>query len=459
MNEGKELFIEIIDAKLHYLDNLDKKALYFDDINLVVLYNKLLNSYDELASFSDALINYILSYDLKQRIKEEDIKHIRDLFIGKKQYHLNVKLSNKFANIVKNFLTIFKDMLDATNPDLVDVESEYYNCQKLYHKIMTSEVITEFSYIEKIVRDYNPQEFDINMLKIMQYINDHNIFILRVANQNSEEDIEISYTHRQTVNKRIREIIDKFNVNYRELPSYIITELRKANVEGITNLYDLIRRNKAEDYGILHLINRENYLFKIAILLYATPDSIRGVVDSLRLSNGAVDIPSLKMLLNNVGTCILEKENGYFHPKFKDYITNISLLKKLKVNYRSLIKKNPLFLISNSDIINYTLHYLEMYGANKVQIVNKCYKSLLLNPELLIDNIDVLRENGVDVGLYFEDIVQNYALLKCVHLNEKLPLIKKMSKDQDYIDYTKLLIGVIYQNAKLERPIWGDIND
>ena len=64
--------------------------------------------------------------------------------------------------------------------------------------------------------------------------------------------------------------------------------------------------------------------------------------------------------------------------QFYNFINNIKLLKDIDVNYITLIKRNPLFMITESSVLEYTLDYLNKLGANKKDVVNRCYKTLAM---------------------------------------------------------------------------------
>lgn len=197
------------------------------------------------------------------------------------------------------------------------------------------------------------------------------------------------------------------------------------------------------------------------MILYSTEESILNVVESIKDANGTIDVRLLRILVNNVPTCFYVKNNAYFVSKHNDYIANINYLKDLKVNYRALIQKNPLFMITNHETLDYTLNYLKQCGADKKNIINRCYKILTINPSLLIDNVEVLKEHNIDLNSYFSPENTNYNLLKTANLDIKLRYIEEHSsiKESNPVDYdliNKLLINKIFSEANEGIINWGE---
>ena len=152
----------------------------------------------------------------------------------------------------------------------------------------------------------------------------------------------------------------------------MIDELKKKDEVEFAAIYNLIRKNKVEDYGILHLLKKTEKELRVALMLYATQDSVKGVVDSLRDEDGDVNVKLLKFALEHVITIFFDRENPYYRPKYQDYVANITLLKDLGINFKTLITRNPLFLLINNDVLSYTLEYAETQGADKKKLINKC---------------------------------------------------------------------------------------
>lgn len=458
MNEGRELLINIINNKLDSIKSLENESVIVNDVNVVSLYHEIMIDDDNIYKVTDEIIEYVCANDPSFK---ESITKVRDLLVGKKEYNLNVQINEEYLSIIEVFKSLLFETIDASVPGLADAEETKNKLNSLLEKIKNRELINDYELIENIVKDYKPTSYDDNMLQIMLFINNNNLSIMKVDVK--EPDYKVYSYNKNIVNESILEILDKLNIIYDDLPHYVKSELKNTDVENFKENYALVRKNKVEDYGVLHLINKNNILARLALLLYATPDSIKAVVDSVKDSKGIVDIRLMKTIMQYILPAILIKENEFAYPKCKEFLSNMKLLKSLGVNYRTLIIKNPLFMLTNNDILNYNLNYVEDYGANKKTIINKCYKTLSLYPSLIIENMNVLKNHNIDLVDYFSPNNNNYNLLKVRNLDKKTNYLMDIYKDKidfnNYKELTKLVIDYIYESANISSNLWGDKHD
>ena len=458
MNEGRELLINIINNKLDSIKSLENESVIVNDVNVVSLYHEIMIDDDNIYKVTDEIIEYVCANDPSFK---ESITKVRDLLVGKKEYNLNVQINEEYLSIIEVFKSLLFETIDASVPGLADAEETKNKLNSLLEKIKNRELINDYELIENIVKDYKPTSYDDNMLQIMLFINNNNLSIMKVDVK--EPDYKVYSYNKNIVNESILEILDKLNIIYDDLPHYVKSELKNTDVENFKENYALVRKNKVEDYGVLHLINKNNILARLALLLYATPDSIKAVVDSVKDSKGIVDIRLMKTIMQYILPAILIKENEFAYPKCKEFLSNMKLLKSLGVNYRTLIIKNPLFMLTNNDILNYNLNYVEDYGANKKTIINKCYKTLSLYPSLIIENMNVLKNHNIDLVDYFSPNNNNYNLLKVRNLDKKINYLMDIYKDKidfnNYKELTKLVIDYIYESANINSNLWGDKHD
>lgn len=455
MKEGKELLQSILESKMQSIDILDKNEFYIDGINLADILASLEENIDNFYAVTDAIIHRVAEACKQQKIPSfsKKLMQIRDLLIGKHDYKLNVVLTQENQALVNIFIAELKNILNIKQTDAVNLEDTEATCKRLSRKIANKEIIEDFDFIEQLVREYNTLEFDNNMFIIMKFINKHNLTILKMPKRTAPL-FDIRYIIKPKLDERIKEILAKLETSQKDLPNYLLAEFKKSKVEDIYETFNLLKKNKAENYGILHLVRKENLLAKLILILYATPTSIQGVVDSVKDTNGKIDINLLKIIVNTIPTCFLSKSNEYFKPKYNDYIKNITLLKELNVNYKAVINRTPLFMVLNNEILNCTLNSLAQYGADKKTIINKCYKTLAINPSLLLDNLNILKVYKIDMNIFFAQERNNYNLLKVSHLEEKLKtIINENHLDNAPLNsaiINKLLIGKVYREVVSE---------
>lgn len=462
MTEGKELLYKILDNKLDKLSSINREDYIYKDTNLIELYELLLANDDNFYMVSNELLDKIVS-ESKPKVpstyKKEALK-LRDLLIGKKDYNLKISMTDDYKKIINTFTKNLRKSLEAINPIIINFEEIETKCKLLSKTIAKGELITDFDFIESLAHEYSEIDYDKNMLSIMNYINESNLNVLRSPKKKAPI-FDIRFIRKPKINEQVLYVLDKLGVDVKSLPNYMLGELKKVEPEVFFDTYELIRKNKAEQYGILHLIKKENLLAKLVILLYSNKESIMYVVDSTKDAKGNVDINTLRILLNYIPTCFLIKNNEYFKARGLDYKTNIETLKEYGINFRALIKKTPLFMISDSEVIKYTLKYCENVGANPKNIINRYYKTLSYKPSLLIDNIEVLRKYNVNMEEYFGDNNTNYNLIKVSDLEKKLKYIIEHnnlinSNPLDYELINKLLVSKIYKDALSGKVNWGE---
>ena len=188
------------------------------------------------------------------------------------------------------------------------------------------------------------------MLKVMRFINDHNLNILDDKKE-IISSFDIKYKESPKIPQVIDEILEKIDIDYTKLEPRLIEELKNKDEAEFASVYNLIRKNKVEDYGILHLLKKTEKELRVVLLLYATQESIKGVVDSLKDEDGDVNVKLLKFALEHVISIFLDRENDLYRPKYQDYEANIKLLRNLGINFKTLITRNPLFLLKTNLLI------------------------------------------------------------------------------------------------------------
>ena len=410
VNTSNELLLSIINSRLKELTDKDKIKVYYDDIDLVRLIKGIEENNDNMKYLTDSLIEGIISTS-KVRNKEKfisQIKSIRDVFIGKQKYKLKV-------------------YVEISESGLIDNENYINELKELKEKMFSNELIINFSFIEKMLNDYNSVEFESNLYKVMEYISLHNLNILKTP-ESILPVVETKSIKTIDEDENIKAVLDKLEIDYKNLSSDLIGGLVTVNHEVFMDNFGLISKNKAENYGILHLFSKENYKAKLVVLLYSDVETIKEVVDLTKDVNGKINVPLLKSICNNVATCFIKNENQRYKPMFENFKKNMEQLKSLEVNYPLLIKNSPLFMVASASDINFALNHLAMMGFDKKQVVNKCYKTLSINPSLIVKNSNILKSKIVDLDMFIKES-KNYVLLKIDNLEDKINFLVSQKKE------------------------------
>ena len=429
MNTSNELLLSIINSRLKELTDKDKIKVYYDDIDLVRLIKGIEENNDNMKYLTDSLIEGIISTS-KVRNKEKfisQIKSIRDVFIGKQKYKLKVDFNPKYIKDINTFLALLRDYVEVSESGLIDNENYINELKELKEKMFSNELIINFSFIEKMLNDYNSVEFESNLYKVMEYISLHNLNILKTP-ESILPVVETKSIKTIDEDENIKAVLDKLEIDYKNLSSDLIGGLVTVNHEVFMDNFGLISKNKAENYGILHLFSKENYKAKLVVLLYSDVETIKEVVDLTKDVNGKINVPLLKSICNNVATCFIKNENQRYKPLFENFKKNMEQLKSLEVNYPLLIKNSPLFMVASASDINFALNHLAMMGFDKKQVVNKCYKTLSINPSLIVKNSNILKSKIVDLDMFIKES-KNYVLLKIDNLEDKINFLVSQKKE------------------------------
>lgn len=429
VNTSNELLLSIINSRLKELTDKDKIKVYYDDIDLVRLIKGIEENNDNMKYLTDSLIEGIISTS-KVRNKEKfisQIKSIRDVFIGKQKYKLKVDFNPKYIKDINTFLALLRDYVEISESGLIDNENYINELKELKEKMFSNELIINFSFIEKMLNDYNSVEFESNLYKVMEYISLHNLNILKTP-ESILPVVETKSIKTIDEDENIKAVLDKLEIDYKNLSSDLIGGLVTVNHEVFMDNFGLISKNKAENYGILHLFSKENYKAKLIVLLYSDVETIKEVVDLTKDVNGKINVPLLKSICNNVATCFIKNENQRYKPMFENFKKNMEQLKSLEVNYPLLIKNSPLFMVASASDINFALNHLAMMGFDKKQVVNKCYKTLSINPSLIVKNSNILKSKIVDLDMFIKES-KNYVLLKIDNLEDKINFLVSQKKE------------------------------
>lgn len=458
MNEGKKLLYEVINDRLYNLSHLDTSSLFTDGINIKELYELLEEDDINFTLVTDEILDRVIG-DKSQKNAERIRKNITnacDLLLGKKDYNLKVTLTQEHQDALNTFKKKLGKIISTIPKEVINKEENVKRIKELKKCLDNNYLINDFELIENITNEYDVLNYDKNMVIIMKYVNDFNLNLLKLQKKNSPF-FDIQMIRKSKLDSRLKEMLKKLEIKQKDIPNYLLSELKKADADKVIDNFNIIRRNKAENGGILHFIEKDNIIYLLAILLYASPISIRDVILNCEDEGGHLDIDLLKIIINKVPTCLLEKKNTYFSAKHEDFKKNMDTLKKLGINYTVLVKRCPLFIIIDNDALDYTLDYLSRNGASKRDIINRCYKTLAIKMPLLIDNLEIMRKYNIDLKAFFTNN-NNFNLLKMVNLESKL-LYLRDDLDVDIKDISilnKIIISKVYHEASAGYINWGE---
>ncbi len=460
MDEGKKLLSSIIEDRLSKLSKITYDDMMIDNINIKDLLTRINEDVNNFYEVTDSMINEVANLASVKDIDtfKINVRSARDLLIGKKEYNLNVRLTQEHTEAINAFKKILDKKIKSLNPDVLDKDKYESRLFELQKQVNSNFLINDLEMVNQVVHDYDSANYDKNMLVIMKYINDLNINLIKAKKRNAPI-FDIQMIRRPKMDPIIKDILKRLDIKTKEIPNILLSELKKCNAEEVEQTYKLVKKNKAENGGILHFIEKDNIVGRLVLLLFATEESISNVVNSLKDENDIVNIPLLKLIVNKIPSVFLCKTNTYYQSKYYDYMNNLELLKSNNVNYVTLIKRNPIFMLIDHKTLDYTIDYLSKLGANKKDVINRCYKTLSINPSLLIDNIEIMKKHNINLADFFNENNTNYNLLKMGSLDKKLNVIKIISSvDLSNIDeLNKFIIAKVYKESKTGYINWGEL--
>lgn len=453
MNKGKELLFDIIASYQDKLSKLEDTKIIVADQDIIELINNIKMDKYCLGNVTNDLIDEVIRLNKYKThlIFIKKLYQLRDLYLGKLVYNINVDNKDDYDKTLNTFVELLNNIVNK-DANVIQKDQITNRLNTLIGAIKYSEIINDHEIIELITRSYSVKNYDANMLTIMEYVAKHNVNVLK--DKTLEDTINLSNELKiSTLDEEVKEILEKFEINYNELSTEYKMLVKNTSVEQIKTMYELIRHNKVEDYGILHLIDRKNELAKLCILLFSSEKAVKTIVDLFRDNNGDVDVKTIKMVVNLLLPVFLEKGNDYFHSCYGDFINNYQIIKELNINIPGLLNKCPIIFTVNCDQLRNILEYFDRYKIDRKKVINKLYKVIANDIERVIDNVEVIKKY-TDIEEYLNG--DNYNLIKVKDLDMKINYIINKYNVTDIEDINNNLIQEVFDNRT--GSLWGDEN-
>ena len=453
MNKGKELLIDIITSYQKKLSELEDSKIIVCDKDLVMILNNIKNDKYYLGNLTNELIDEIIRINKYKShfIFIKKLYQLRDLYLGKLDYNINVEEKDDHNKTLSTFIELINNIV-SKDENYVQKDQTITRLNNLLGAIKYNEIINDHELIEVITSEYDQTSFNKNMVDIMEYVSKHNVNILN--DKSLEDTLNLSNELKiSDVDSDIKNILAKLDINYNELSIEFKLLIKNTNKDRIMNNYELIKHNKVEDYGILHLIDRKNDVAKLAILLFSSEDIIKSIVDLFKDNNNDYDIKSIKNVVNLITPAFINKDNELYSSSYYDFTENIKLFKKYNINIEGLLNKCPLVFIVNNERLKNTIDLFNKYNVEGKKVINKLYKIIAINSELLFENVNVLK-NYINIDEYLQE--SNYTLLKVVNLDKKINYIINKYNVNSYDNITKCLIKEVFDNK--DNYMWGEEN-
>ena len=107
----------------------------------------------------------------------------------------------------------------------------------------------------------------------------------------------------------------------------------------------------------------------------------------------------------------------------------------------------------NFDMFKYIIEYCHEFGCDPKELVNRCHKTLTINPTVIVNNISILLSHRVNMFTYFKDGKDDYNLIKVEKLDKILNQLieKKVIKKYSFTNFEKInaiLLNSVFKKAK-----------
>ena len=451
MNKGKEILIDIIDSYQDKISRLEDTKIIIDGIDIVELSTTLKQDKYNLGNITNELIDEVIKVNKYKThiIFIKKLYQLRDLYLGKLVYNINVEDKEDYEKTLNTFIELLDNIINK-DADVILKDTTINRINILKSAIKFNEIINDQDLIETMAKNYSVKDFDTNMYEIMQYVAKHNVNIL--SDKSLEDTINLTNELKMsTIDDEVLDILNKLEINYNELSIEYKMLVKTTPKEQIQTMYELIRHNKAEDYGILHLIDRKNEVAKLAILLLSSEDIVKNIVDLFKDNNGDIDIKSLKTVINILLPVFVFKGNNFFKSCYPDFIANYEVFKELNLNIEGLLNKCPIIFIVNHDQLTNVLEYFDKYKIDRKKVISKLYKVIANNVDIIITNVEIIKKY-TDIDEYLNG--DNYNLIKVKDLDKKIEFVMNKYHVINIEDINNRLIEYVFENKTSK--LWGE---
>ncbi|MBQ3021536.1 MAG: hypothetical protein IJD92_04875 [Bacilli bacterium] len=331
--------------------------------------------------------------------------------------------------------------------------------------------IVDFKLIEELIRKYETSDIDSILYDIMLNVNRYNNYLMnknvKYADPILDKDIEFEEFDVDSVD--ISDILKSLEIN--ELDKDLEYDLKKyiRNEDNKKKLVDFASRLKTNDDGevsqervVYDRLGDKNNL--ISILMYSDINLVRAVINKLN----DIGVSVLKVL-NNLPSIFIAVSDGkakYGVPaNYDKFMGNIATLESYGVDIKTIINSCPNYLINDVNKNKEDLKKLDNMGIKVKNILENVVKIFSINPQVIINNIEVLNKYGIE--LTDDDNNYGYRILGMQYLDKKIEyLISNNIWTQDnnkMLDNIDLLYGLLiklsYMNWKNNLELKKSKND
>ena len=508
MKKGNDSFNieynEIInnEREFNYSSLSNRKILtreFYDMVNLCLyraFFSSLTTFYSIEKDFIDLMVNNDNGNNLGEKIEQiynlfdqiycEYIKHIINLNSENLDFDLIVYITTYMFNI-KSIIFILTEISHYINSN--EKYQEFISFLKFFYEkyiyngenlsIFITKIITDNSNLLKITEkrnNFNNIDDALNyyiQLK-MEDIQNNNNFIEELSDSDKYKINQILCLFDQTENKKLNQdtsysyllkLFIKFLNNYKYKEAYELKYQLKDYVYEEDAPTDELIAEKIS--GIEEQINKINSLTDPDEIQFYTILTSRylfiTILDCFYFYANKIIFPYTK-INNKIGNI-----NKNLEKKYKEEL-NLNLIKFIKEKIY-ILNKLIKIIIGNEILFNYTLNY---YGEDtkneyKKLLADWAFQGIkwicqIFNMRIIDKNIYDSLNFILDHVVYNKDMMNKYYLMEGFNNINKFSsdeIIKKEKKLFDIMsdEQKKMIIGFLYQSAKINRPYFIEILD
>lgn len=331
------------------------------------------------------------------------------------------------------FLDKYKDKSEGVNKSI----------DKILKTVEDRRYITDYDFIEELVKKYETIDVDNILYDIMLNVNRYNVYLMnkkiKFVEPNIEKDIEFD-----EIDINIDDILEYLEVK-EPLDKNLEKDLKKyvKNEKNKEKLMDFVKTLKTSDNKLRTIFDKiqdKNVL--VSILIHSDINLVNGVINkfsekNININKVVENIPSIFIATKFDNKCKYEISADY-----SNFMGNIAYLDKLSIDYSNILKY-PIFFVNNCNKNQSNIELLMSLGVNVKNILENCGNVFAINPEIIYRNIRLLKYHNIE--LTDDDNNNGYTILGMKDLENKIDyLIEsnawKHTDEHDNIDLIRALI-------------------
>lgn len=313
--------------------------------------------------------------------------------------------------VLEKYLNKYKDLEEQGNNN----KSAIKRINRILEFISDRRYITDINEVQKIVSEYEKVDEDSVLNDVMLNINRYNIYLMNKKVKFTipvlDNDIPEIITQIE-----LKDVINYLETSELDLDKDLVYDLKHyINFENFENFAKLIKTSNDLERVLFDKILDKNVL--LSILLHSNIDNVNNIISVFKKYNA-----NLNRVVNNIPYIFIKDKISskckYSVDTFYDrFFDNVSLLEKYNISFKNMMYHPVYFINDVKKNEEYITKLIEL-GIKPANVLEHVGNMLVLKPEVVFRNIDVLKFHGIE---FTDDNNNNgYTILGMNNLDEKI---------------------------------------